>query len=154
VTIHSDPIELLAGLNAKIEPRTDAITTGSCTAPQSMRILGLTGHFHAHTQRMTIWKVAGGVKTPIFESHNWEEPGTLSFDSVHDNPPIDPNTALGGVSGELDLAQGDQLQWECAVHNDSNDELTFQNSVYKGEMCNIFGFYAPSFGTPWACVNF
>ena len=32
--------------------------------------------------------------------------------------------------------------------------VKFANAVYTGEMCNMFGMYAPSTGSPWQAVNF
>ena len=40
-------------------------------------------------------------------------------------------------------------EWECEIVNKQNVTLTFGNEVYTKEMCNMFGMYAPSFGSAW-----
>jgi hypothetical protein len=48
------------------------------------------------------------------------------------------------------MKPGDKIDWECSVTNDDvASGLHFANEVYTGEMCNMFGLYAPSMGGPW-----
>jgi hypothetical protein len=53
----------------------------------------------------------------------------------------------------LNLAPGDRIEWECEVVNDSNVTLRFGDAVHTGEMCNMFGYYAPTTGRPWSATN-
>jgi hypothetical protein len=59
------------------------------------------------------------------------------------------------ASGILHMQPGDAISWECDVTNNNvPGGIKFANAVYTGEMCNMFGLYAPSFGMPWSATNF
>ena len=52
------------------------------------------------------------------------------------------------------MKPGDTIEWECEIQNDDVPQgITFQNAVFTGEMCNLFGEYAPSIGSPWRALN-
>jgi hypothetical protein len=53
------------------------------------------------------------------------------------------------------MSPGDTIDWECDITNDNvAGGLQFANAVYTGEMCNMFGMYAPTYGQPWQATNF
>lgn len=136
---------LLGGLGFQITPGTNTTYQYSCSPERPTRILSLAAHMHAHTTRMSMWKVTNGVATQIYESYSWQNPAGYSFDSVHQNPMWDRATQTpGAVSGQLELETTDTLQWECAVDNTSDVTLTFRNEVYTGEMCVVGGTMVPS----------
>jgi hypothetical protein len=154
VTQIAEPIFFLAGIAMNVAPNTEKIINGSGTAPQDLRVLGITGHFHAHTVRFSAWHVVAGQKTLILEDYDWHEPTNLPFDSVNMNPQADPVQKIpGGFSGILNIKKGERIEWQCHIINDSMTTLTFDNAVYTGEMCNLFGFYTPSIGGPWRAIN-
>ena len=151
----ADPIFFLAGLGANIPPNTTQVTRGHAVAAQEVRLVGATGHYHAHTVRFSAWSVIGGERRQILEDYDWHDPAMFTFDSVHVNSPWNASEKRAGAwSGILDLLPGDRIEWECEVVNDSNVSLRFGNAVYTGEMCNMFGYYAPSSGRPWSATNF
>jgi hypothetical protein len=155
VRLVTEPIFFLAGLNMNIQPGTNTVIRGTAVAPKNLNLLFVTGHRHAHTVRFTAWKNAGGEKSLIYEDYDWHEPYSAWFDSVEQNPSPDPVRKIaGGASGILSLKAGDTIEWECEVVNDGSVALRFSNAVFTGEMCNLFGMYAPSMGTPWSAVNF
>lgn len=149
-----DPIFFLAGVAMSVAPNTEKIIKGSGYASKDLRIIGATGHFHAHTVRFSAWHTTGGQKNLILEDFDWHHPSNFQFDSVHMNPAPDAaNKTAGAMSGILNVKSGERIDWECHIINDSNVTLTFSNEVYTGEMCNFFGFYAPSMGGPWSAYN-
>ena len=115
--------------------------------------MGFTGHAHAHTQRISIWKRAGAQRTLLYETYNWEEPLTVQFESQHKyGNPSYKSGADGALSGVLSVNRGDTVEWECHVVNNSAATLRFGDQAFTGEMCNVFGFYAPGFlNGPWRC---
>ena len=123
-------------------------------------------HIHAHTTRFTAYKTVGGVKDVLLEQYGVldvpTEPKLVNFDSATQNPT--PNRATntpGAFSGPVYLKPGDTLSWECVQTNDGiglngqplTTPLKFTEQAYTGEMCNMFGLYAPSTGGPWTAPN-
>jgi hypothetical protein len=155
VTTMTDTIAHIGGLAAFILPGTEKMQGGTRAAPADIRIVNLFGHYHAHTVRFSTWKIdTANQKTLIYESYDYHEPGEMNFNTVTMNSPPDATTKkAGGVSGTLNLLAGERLQWECHVINDSTATLTFANEVFTGEMCNLFGTYAPSTGSAWISQN-
>ncbi|HMI85400.1 MAG TPA: hypothetical protein VK550_14995 [Polyangiaceae bacterium] len=155
VKVLSDPIFFLAGLAANIPPATTKITKGQAVAPQDVRLVAATGHYHAHTVRFSAFSVIGGERKQILEDYDWHEPTMFTYDTVLTNPLWNPSEKKAGASsGVLNLAAGDRIEWECEVVNDGNVPLRFGDAVYTGEMCNMFGYYAPTTGRPWSASNF
>ena len=155
VKILSDPIFFLAGLAANIPPNTTKITKGQAVAPQEIRLVAATGHYHSHTVRFSAWSVIGGERKQIFEDYDWHDPKMFTFDSLQMNTPWNAaDKKPGAASGILNLMPGDRIEWECEVVNDSNVTLRFGDAVHTGEMCNMFGYYAPTMGRPWSASNF
>jgi|HubBroStandDraft_6_1064221.scaffolds.fasta_scaffold60711_3 hypothetical protein len=136
---------LVGGLGFQITPGTNTTYQYSCSPDRPTRILSLAAHMHAHTSRLSMWKVTAGTPTQIYESYSWENPVGFEFDSVHTNPAWDrANQVPGATSGQLVLQPTDTLQWECAVDNTSDVTLTFRNEVYTGEMCIVGGTMVPA----------
>lgn len=132
---------LVGGLGYRIDPGTKQTYQYSCSPNQPSRILSLAAHMHTHATRMTAWKVSGGTRTKVLESFNWEDPGTVYFDTAHQNPPPDAAAKQTGAdySGDLRVDPSDTIQWECEVENTSSSILTFRNEVVTGEMCVVTG---------------
>jgi hypothetical protein len=145
-----------------IPPQTHTTLTNrgtECTAPDNIRISGMTGHVHASTLRYnaTMQRVGETSETILFEDYDWHEPSEFRFSRAVDNPvPNEDAKISGGYSGVVEAQRGDQFYWECEVFNQSNVNLTFSNRVYDGEMCNVFGFYTTETqgGSPWLCAFF
>ena len=136
------------------------ITAGPATQPtmpdgQKVRILGFTGHVHAHTTHEVVYlNHASGGKDLIYETYDWQEPLIAQFDSVHTNakPGIAP-LSDGAYSGDLFLEPGDTISWQCDVNNTTDQSLKFADLAYTAEMCNVFGFFAPGTGGEWGSFN-
>ncbi len=150
---------LAGGLGYRISPGEKKTFSYSCSPNAPSRILRLAAHMHEHASRMTAWKVSGDQRQKVLETFNWEEPGEVVFDSVHQNPPS--NSAAGStggdVSGDLVIQPGEQLAWECEVANDTTSTLTFRNEVITGEMCVVTGSQVrdddPMTPSDFACVR-
>ncbi len=150
----------LGGLGMKVLPGVRETIRAQCEvpadAPPDLALLRITGHFHAHTLRQSVWKLSGATRTRVYEGYDYNHPGWLAFNSTADNPAPDParQTAGSDHDGPLPLAPGDRLEWECDVHNTTGAPLEFADGVFTAEMCNVFGTYAPSMGGAWRCLNF
>lgn len=136
---------LIGGLGFQIAPGTKQTYTYSCSPDRPTRILNLTAHMHAHSTRMTAWKVSAGQPSLVYENYDWSAPAQLHFDSAHTNTmPVRATRTPGGSTGAIVLQPTDTLQWECEVDNTSNVTLTFRNEVYTGEMCIVTGEMVPA----------
>jgi hypothetical protein len=136
---------LTGGVGFEITAGTQQTYTYSCSPNRPVRVTAMAAHMHAHSSRMTAWKVTGGVPTKVYETYDWSTPTQILLDSVHTNPMFNPTTQTGGgVSGEMTLLPTDSLQWECAVNNDSSATLTFRDEVFTGEMCIMTGLVVPT----------
>jgi hypothetical protein len=171
VTKQTSPLFWIAQIGMEIPPRTYGyLVQGSCAvpadAPSDLEILGMTGHFHSNTVRMSAWLTetsraepctAGAVDgcTLLYEGYDYVDPGFTRFSSIAVNPAPDPDQGTPGAEyqGNLYLEPGQRVDWECEVDNDWDDALRFANEVDTAEMCNVFGNYAPSMNNrPWACI--
>jgi hypothetical protein len=111
---------------------------------ETARVIALTGHRHASTDRFSVWREQGGQNLPLYESFDYNDMPTYDYDSVTKNPEM--NVAMGvdgAFSGPLTLENG-TLRWRCEIHNRTDQTLTFSNELYKGEMCIVFGGYVGS----------
>ncbi|HMJ16004.1 MAG TPA: hypothetical protein VK524_31525 [Polyangiaceae bacterium] len=134
------PVVLIGGLDMNVPPRTEQTIYHLCTVTRDARIFDLFGHFHANTERFTVWRHSNGARELVYESYNWEEPADLIYDSVNRNPPPDARTRRdGGWNGQLEVKAGDTIEWECEVNNQRDHALRFANEAYTGEMCILFG---------------
>ncbi len=163
VTQLTDPIFFIAGVSMAVQKGQTVVIKGTAPVPPAagpdFRLVSATPHYHTHTTRFTMYATIGGVQQKILESfpviHTLPEPALTSFDSVMKNPVSDPATRTGGAaSGVLNMKPGDHVDWECEITNDDQpNPITFGNAVYTGEMCNVFGLYGPTTGTPWEGPN-
>jgi hypothetical protein len=154
-----DQVTLTGGISMEVQPHTKQTISVSCAVPQEspgpIRILDVVSHTHAHARRFRAW--AGPPSGPlelVYESANWEEPLHAYFDSRNVNPAFDVQHEKDGAkSGSLVLNPGDVIKYECDIENDLDKPLRFGNEVFTAEMCDLFGSYAPSMGSPWACMH-
>jgi hypothetical protein len=163
VTQLAEPIFFIAGVTMSIMKGQTVTIHGTAPVPSGagpgFRLVQATPHYHTHTDHFAMYATIGGTQTKILETfpvlHTLPEPALTLFDSVMKNPVPNPSTKTGGASsGMLNLKPGDKIDWECEVVNDDQpNPITFANAVYTGEMCNVFGSYAPSTGTPWQAPN-
>ena len=91
---------------------------------------------HAHSETMAVWRVRGGQKELIYQSFDWAEPDSATYNTVVKNPL--PNAAAkqdGGVSGLMIIEPGDSLEWSCDVNNtlDHGDPLR-QRGLHGGNV--------------------
>jgi hypothetical protein len=159
-----DPIFFLAGLGMSIAEGTSTTIHGTATVPskaaKDFRLVVAEPHFHTHLTRYEVTATISGKTTPILEQ--WPVLNTVTdpimrwYDSYTTNPTIDEaNKVAGAFTGDVYLSPGDTIDWYCDVTNDDQPQpLQFTEQVYKGEMCNLFGLYAPSTGGPWYGYNF
>ncbi|HEX4445442.1 MAG TPA: hypothetical protein VH044_01845 [Polyangiaceae bacterium] len=163
VTQIGDPIFFIAGVTMDVQKGQTVVIKGTAPVPgdagPDFRLVSGTPHYHTHTTRFTAYATIGGVQQKILEEfnplHNLPEPKLVYFDSVMQNTPSNPAAKTSGAaSGVLNMKPGDHIDWECEVTNDDVPQgITFQNAVYVGEMCNMFGVYGPTTGTPWSAPN-
>ncbi len=126
----------------------------SWTIEQPIRLLRVFGHRHVWTPNFSTWIERGdGEVELIYQSFDWFDMPTYRYDSVVDNPPLNPEARVdGATSGVLLLEEGDELHFNC--HMEFTDEravaesapmpdeignLRFANEAYSGEMCILFG---------------
>ena len=172
VTQLGDPIFFIAGYTMNVKMGETRTVHGTAVVPANaspdFRLMSATPHYHTHTTKFTAWATIGGQKQVILEDFptlgKLPEPLLTSFDSVKKNTPPNEAARVGGAaSGILAMKPGDQIDWECVVENNNvsptspapynASAITFDNAVYVGEMCNLFGVYGPTIGSPWSAPN-
>jgi hypothetical protein len=172
VTQLGDPIFFIAGVSMNVTMGTTTTIHGTAKVPATAgpdyRLVNATPHYHTHTTKFTAWATINGQKQVFMEDFptlgKLPEPLLTSFDSVAQNKAPNESARLGGASsGILAMKPGDQIDWECVVENNNVSSsspapfkaaaITFDNAVYTGEMCNLFGTYAPSTGGAWSAPN-
>jgi hypothetical protein len=156
-----DPIFFLAGVTMNIQVGQTVLNHGTATVPSNadpnFRLLLAIPHFHAHTTRFTAYATIGGKKKTILEMYAKlgvpSDPQLMAFDSKTQNPMFDrASQTPGAYSGDIYMKPGDTIEWECEQTNDGigidgqkiTAPLNFTEQVYNGEMCNLFGMYAPT----------
>jgi hypothetical protein len=120
-----------------------------------VRLIRVFGHRHFWTSNFSAWvERATGETELLYQSYDWADMPTYRYDSVVENPPLNPEGRTdGAVSGVTMLRAGDQLHFNC--HVEFTDEralsdpsapspgqlrsLRFANQAYEGEMCIQFG---------------
>ena len=136
---------LTGGIGFHITPGTSQTYAYSCSPSRPVRILSLAAHMHAHSTRLSAWKVSNSKPSLVYEAYDWSEPASVKYDTVHKNTyPNRTTRTAGGTTGPLVVQPGETLQWECAVDNTSSEVLTFRNEVYTGEMCILTGVEVPA----------
>jgi hypothetical protein len=132
--------EIFSMLQMGIAPGQHVLKHGACNVTGSGRILTLYGHIHSHNKRFSAWRTRGGQKMLVHESYDWEDPGVSEFSSTAKNPPLDPMGKIaGGFSGVLDVKQGDLIEFECDIVNDTNTTFVGANEAGDDEMCILVG---------------
>jgi hypothetical protein len=159
VTQLGDPIFFIAGVTMSVAEGQTTILHGTAPVPTNagpdFRLISATPHYHTHTSRFTVTATIGGVTQTILDNfptmHVLPEPALVDYTSTSKNPAPEPSTRTdGAASGIVHMQPGDQIDWYCTVTNDDQpNPITFANSVYTGEMCNLFGVYGPTTGGPW-----
>jgi hypothetical protein len=103
-------------------------------------ILTLAGHRHLSNVRFSIWHSSGGQRDLIFEDYDAHNPASLEYNSLVTNPMSDPMTKVaGGVSGIVNLKQGDTLDFECEIINMTDKNFFGANEAADDEMCILTG---------------
>jgi hypothetical protein len=142
ITEESKGIAALGGFGwnlTPIQPGTDNVYAYSCPIRGDGYLLSLLGHYHAHGKRFTASLTrASGVTEKVFEMYDYMEPAQFEYNSIVQNPTFSAMSA-GAITGRLAVHDGDILNWECHIVNDSKVALTYTNEVKTGEMCNLWG---------------
>jgi hypothetical protein len=144
VTQELQTVFLLGDRAAQHAPMTTSTTRLQYAPPvtEPTRVFQFFGHSHAHTESFTVWHVSGSERKMVYQSFDWEEPMSMTFNSVVSNPAPDPNGVKdGGASGTFLVSPGDSLEWECVVNNTTPNVLPFANEAYTAEMCLLWGSY-------------
>lgn len=113
-----------------------------CDVASDTRVLSFSGHRHSSTARFGVWlePADGGPDVVLYESFDYTDMPTYSYDSISQNPvPSVPNADDGALTGMLELHRGDELHFVCDVTNTGDQTLRFANEVETGEMCILFG---------------
>ncbi|HMJ12991.1 MAG TPA: hypothetical protein VK524_16330 [Polyangiaceae bacterium] len=149
-------IGLIGGLDLAVPAQSRGVYRYGCTVNGTGRVYDLFGHYHAHTERFSIWRIRNGQSLHLYDSFDWVHPANLTYDSVNTNWTADRvNRVPGGYSGIVDVFPGDRFEWECEINNVTSGILRFANEVYTAEMCITFGSFVPSTptGSGLSCIG-
>jgi hypothetical protein len=142
VTVIADTIRGYGGIGwylFPILPGTDKVYSYECPIRGNGSIMSLLGHYHSHGKHLSASiKHANGTLDKVFEMFDYQDPAAFEYNSLTTNPGFNGSTP-GAISGPLNVVDGDVLQWQCHIVNDSDESLRFVNEVKTGEMCNIWG---------------
>lgn len=118
---------------------------------EDTRVLSLFGHRHAWTTRLNAWvHHADASDEPVYDSFDWLDVPTYSYDTVSTNPIANPDTRTDGASsGILIIHAGDELHFTCHVDTTPahaaelgvsvpDHVLTFGNKAFDAEMCILY----------------
>jgi len=135
----------------EVPPNTIKDCSGSFSPDAPTRVLSLFGHRHAWTTHFNAWlHRADGSDLPVYDSFDWYDVPTYSYDSVAKNPAADPSMRQDGASsGILELAPGDVLNYNCHVESTverarelgvpaPTQTLVFGNKAFEAEMCILY----------------
>ena len=136
VTQRAAGVSVFAGPLAGIPPGTREVVTKTTTIGGDGRILSLFGHRHAATERFAAFL----NDELIYDSWDWQESRVFNYDSITQNPPVNPAGMMdGAASGIIEIKSGDSVRVECHVNNTTDQTLRFRNELFTGEMCILFG---------------
>jgi hypothetical protein len=136
VTQRSQGVIIVAGPWEGIAPWSQKTLTASVPVSTDGRIISLFGHRHAWTTRFAVWR----NEDLVYDSWNWEDSVVFNYDSITENPAPNPEARSdGATSGILGVKTGDTIKIQCDIDNQSDNTLVFQNALYEGEMCILFG---------------
>jgi Copper type II ascorbate-dependent monooxygenase, C-terminal domain len=124
---------------------------GTCKAPTDRNVALLTGHFHEHGTRFTIWwNKSDGTSEEVYNTFDWDTPGNGFYNYRVRNPSIESMGIWGARSGYINMKAGESLSFECQFDNPS-DQTVRLGELGKDQMCNVFGLYYPTDGNQWRC---
>jgi|SoiMethySBSTD1v2_1073268.scaffolds.fasta_scaffold11636_6 hypothetical protein len=135
---------LVADFATNIAPKSRATLVNEFTPnlTERTRLFQLTAHMHAHSENMTVWHHHAGQRELIYQSFDWAEPDSATYNTVVKNAV--PNATAkqdGGTSGLRYIEPGDKLEWSCDVNNTLDTPIRFANEAYTAEMCLLAGAY-------------
>lgn len=151
----TEDIAAVGGLGWILNPipaGADMVYKFECPIAGNGWIYNLNGHFHLHGRHFAaaIKRKGSGMSEKIYEMYDPHEPALFEYNSITTNPMFS-DALPGALSGVLPVSDGDVLQWECHVVNDSSRALGYANEVDTAEMCNVYGL---AVGTmPVLCAN-
>jgi hypothetical protein len=129
----------MTGVSAAVA-HSHVVVGASCPVMGNGRALTLYGHRHMNNVRFSIWHTSAGKKDLVFEDYDPQHPEVLEFNSLATNPVADAKTKTpGGSSGILNLKQGDTLDFECEIVNNTNKNFFGANEAEDDEMCILVG---------------
>ena len=129
----------MTGVSAA-KAHTHVVVGATCQVQGSGRILSMSGHRHLNNVRFSAWLNSGGKKTLIFDDYDSEHPGYMEFNSLVQNPAPNPTAKLmGGASGIVNIKQGDTLDFECEIVNNTDKNFVGLNEAQDDEMCILTG---------------
>jgi hypothetical protein len=100
----------------------------------------MAGHRHLNNVRFSAWLNSGGKKQLVFEDYDAEHPASIEFNSLTTNAMPDAVTKkAGGVSGILNVKQGDTFDFECEIINNTDVNFRGLNEAADDEMCILTG---------------
>jgi hypothetical protein len=129
----------MTGVTAAVA-HSHVVVGASCPVTGSGHVLTLSGHRHLNNVRFSVWHTRAGQKTLVLEDYDAEHPASLEYNSLTTN--IAPNPMMkvtGGTSGIIDLKQGDTLDFECEIINDTDKNFFGANEASDDEMCILTG---------------
>jgi len=104
--------------------------TGDPSLNHEMTVIAITGHYHFRGTIFKVWhtRVDGSrIEPPVYEHHGYADPEFQQY-----------------APGQLVLAPGDGLEWECTWENNTTETFKFGPNTQMNEHCNMFGFFYPS----------
>jgi len=129
----------MTGVSAAVA-HSHVVVGASCPVTGTGRVLSFSGHRHLNNVRFSIWHKTGGQRDLVFEDYDSEHPGIVEFNSLTTNTAPNPMTkTMGGMSGILNVKQGDMFDFECEIINDTNTNFVGQNEAADDEMCILTG---------------
>jgi hypothetical protein len=135
----SKPIYSMTGVTAAVA-KSHVVVGATCPVTGNGRALNLYGHRHLNNVRFSVWRTSGGQRDLVFDDYNSEHPGFMAFNSLTMNPAPDPMAkTLGGVSGILELKDGDTLDFDCEIINKTDKNFVGLNEAEDDEMCIMIG---------------
>ena len=139
VTDVSRPIYSMTGVTAAVA-HSHVVVGATCPVTGDGRVLNLYGHRHLNNVRFSVWRTSGGQRDLVFDDYNAEHPGFMAYNSLTMNPAPDPMAKiLGGASGILELKDGDTLDFDCEIINNTDKNFRGLNEAEDDEMCIMIG---------------
>jgi hypothetical protein len=129
----------MTGVSAAVA-HSHVVIGASCQVTGNGHALSLYGHRHLNNVRFSIWHNSGGKKDLVFEDYDAQHPSVLEYNSLTMNPVPNPTTkTMGGASGIMNLKQGDTLDFECEIVNNTDKNFYGANEAADDEMCILVG---------------